>query len=208
MCEINSREKIFLSKLEVILSTFDRLDELFGDLNTFVSEQPDNQQKIDYLLSDYIHRLENDDLTDEEMINIAKKIHDARLTRKDECATSSLIQTYSNNKNKLLYAPKSNRAMFRTFMEKTISHLHEDYKYRVLNEDDLNELKSVKVGKDISHKGRPRKSGLPDDEILKKCFADGMRNRDIAKEYNIDPSVVSRLRNLLGFPTRKYNKKG
>lgn len=200
MCEVNTREKMFLGKLEVILSKFDEMDDLFEDLNKLVEQQPDNQQQIDYLLSDYYHILENENVSDEEIINIGKNIHDARLKRRDEVSTASLIKTYSDNKNKLTYCPKANRSMFRYAIDKTIKHLHEEYKYRILNENDLKELK--KSNKDIKIGNKLTKESIID------CFKSGMKNKDICKKFNVDPSTISRLRKKYGFPTRAYNKKG
>ena len=78
MCEINSAEKIFLSKLEILLSKFDEIDAINEEIQQIIDDEPEKQRQLDLLLSDYYHLLESDDLSDIEILNVGKKIHDTR----------------------------------------------------------------------------------------------------------------------------------
>lgn len=205
----NKKENVFLAKLHVMLEKFNEIDSIIQDIDEMIKKQPDNQQQIDYLLSDYYHILENEDISDETSIKVARKIHDARLIRRDESYTARLISVYEKNKNRVQYSNKMNRDFFRQSIEQTISNFHEDYKYRVLTNVDLDNLKKSETRKaEEKQTTKRRKSGLPDKEEIIECFKNNMKNKDIAAKFNIDPSVVSRLRGAYGFPTRKYNKKG
>lgn len=51
----NDIDIIFLSKLQQALNTLDEIDDMIRD-------NPDNQQKIDYEISDYLHLIQNTDL--------------------------------------------------------------------------------------------------------------------------------------------------
>lgn len=63
----NSKENIFLGKLELMLAKFDELDKLTTEINNIISTQPNNQQQIDWMLSDYYHKLEDVTTTDTEL---------------------------------------------------------------------------------------------------------------------------------------------
>jgi len=190
MDEKNTRESIFLAKLERILQTFDTLDELFEELNKFANEQPQNQQEADFLLSDYYHAIEDVDWSNDELLIICDKIKEARKKRRDENNTSALIGAHNVHKAKLQYAPKSTREQFRYKIKEIRKSLDTDYNYRILTEEDLHNLKQVKKER------RQRRSNLPDKDEFIKCFEANMRNKDIAEKLNVDPSVVSRFRGI------------
>ena len=142
MCEINSAEKIFLSKLEILLSKFDEIDAINEEIQQIIDDEPEKQRQLDLLLSDYYHLLESDDLSDIEILNVGKKIHDTRTLRRDENRVSTLIACYEQHKNKLQYSVKSNRDMFRQAMRLKTKNLHEDYKYRILTDNDFESFKA------------------------------------------------------------------
>ena len=204
--ENNSKENIFLGKLESMLTKFNELDEIYQEISEMIKENPSNQQQIDYELSDYYHMLEDPSTTDAEFINIGKKIQEARTIRNDYQCLYALIKCYNENKDKLIWSPASNRADFRKAISYARKYLHEDYKYRVLKEDDINNLKknknlkeniiTVKVDEKISK------------EKIEECISKGMKNNDIAKLFGITPSYLSHLKARLGVGTRKYKKRG
>lgn len=199
----NSKESIFLGKLELMLTKFDELDMLTTELSDIIKEQPNNQQKIDWMLSDYYHKLEDINTTDTEFINIGKEIQKARIIRGDYVRTYEIIKCYNENKDKLFWSPKHNREEFRKAIKYAIKYLHEDYKYRVLTENEINDFKkTAKPTIDI------KKSGKITKEQLEECFAEGMKGIDIAKMFNVDPSTITRLKSKYGLGTRKYNKRG
>ena len=75
--------------------------------------------------------------TDIEFINIGKKIQQARLIRSDYSRVFEIIKCYNENKNKLIWSAQHDRDEFRKAIKYAIKYLHEDYKYRVLSEDDI-----------------------------------------------------------------------
>ena len=195
----NSRENIFLAKMELMLSYFDNLDDVIGEISEMIKEQPDNQRQVDLLLSDYLHRLEHDDLSDDEILNIGKQIHKHRLVRKDENCVNQLINVYNDNKDKIFYCPKTNRDNFRQAIKDCRDTLHLEYRYRILKEEDINNLK-----------GNEKKLKTNDDSIKSKLiwmFSKNMKNKDISKQLGLSQSNVSHLKRQLGFETRKYNSK-
>lgn len=196
MNEINSKEKMFLGKLKALLDTFDSMDKIVEEINDIIDKQPNEQSRIDQLLSDYYHILENDDLSDEEIINIGKKIHEIRLQRRDENSVGKLIHCYDINKNKLMYSNKSNRQMFYQAIANLKKTLHEDYKYRILTDNDIIDLKEKKIKK--TKKCKRKYSTAPSLDELIECLSEGMKNKEISEKFDITPTYVSVLK-------RKYN---
>ena len=199
----NSKENIFLGKLELMLAKFDELDQLTTEINNIISTQPNNQQQIDWMLSDYYHKLEDVTTTDTEFINIGKKIQQARLIRADYTRVYEIIKSYNENKDKLFWSPLHNREEFRKAMQNAIKYLHEDYKYRILTEDDMKTFKKQPKEKVITIK-----KGKITKEQLEECLASGMRNKDIAKAFGVDDSYISKLKAAYGLDTRSYRKRG
>jgi len=199
MSEANTREKCFLAKLDLMVSKYDEIDNIVNDIKSMIGAQPILQSKADSVLSDYYHILEDNDLTDTQLIKIGKKIHECRLKRRDENSVNELINVYNKYKDKLFHCPVTNRQEFRNAIKECRDHLHDKYRYRVLTDEDLKELEDT-----------PEKVGMKkcDKEAkIKECFEKGMKNKDIAKELELTPSYVSHLKRQLGFEIRKYNKK-
>lgn len=202
--ENNSKENLFLGKLELMLAKFDELDQITTEINSIISTQPNNQQQIDWMLSDYYHKLEDLTTTDIEFINIGKEIQKARLIRADYTRVYEIIKSYNENKDKLFWSPSHNREEFKKSMRNAIKYLHEDYKYRVLTEDDIKTFKKQPKEKTIKvHK----KNGKITKEQLEECFASGMKGIEIAAAFGVDPSTITRLKSQYGLSTRHYRKK-
>lgn len=204
--ENNSKENIFLGKLELMLTKFNELDEIYQEISDMIKENPGNQQQNDYELSDYYHMLEDPSTTDVEFINIGKKIQEARKIRNDYQCLYALIKCYNENKDKLFWSPTSNRSEFRKAVQYARKYLHEDYKYRVLKEDDIKNLKKGKKSKTntITIKVDEKIS----KEKIQECLDKGMKNKDIAELFGITSSYLSHLKARLGVGTRKYKKRG
>jgi len=205
----NSKESIFLSKLTQMLLKFNELDTLKSEISNMINENPENQKQIDYKLSDYYHKLEDPTTTDIEFINIGKEIQKARIIRKDYQCLYKIIESYNANKDKLIWSPLHNRKEFEKAIKNDIKYLHEDYIYRILTEDDINDLKKgdeMKVTK-VTKGSKITKSNKITKEKLEECFASGMKGIDIAKAFDIDPSMITRLKAKYGLGTRKYNKR-
>lgn len=172
------KEKEFLAQLERVLSAYEELEKQIGITDQMCEKQPDAQAEIDKLLSDYYHILESEDVSEDGMIKIAKLIHEERVKRRDQDYYAILINTYKKNKQKLMISPRSNREMFRQELKKTCEHLHEDYKYRILSDEEVKDL----VSKTDSKKDK-----------IKRFLESGLTQKEIAKELNTHQSYISLL---------------
>lgn len=77
---------IFLAKLQQVMTTLDELDDI-------AKRNPTRQQMIDYEISDYLHLLQNEDMSDEKILELSKRLKQARLTRVSLFNTSELVKT-------------------------------------------------------------------------------------------------------------------
>jgi len=201
--ENNNKETLFLAKLELMINKMDELDSISNDITVMLEELPKLQQNIDYELSDYYHKMEEPDTTDIEFVNIGKKIQECRRIRNDLNCLYNLKKAYDENKNKLFWSPSHNREEFRKSIKYARKYLHEDYKYRVLTEEDMKSFKKQPKEKVITIK-----KGKITKEQLEECLASGMRNKDIAKAFGVDDSYISKLKAAYGLGTRSYRKRG
>lgn len=201
MNEINSVEKIFLGRLESLLSKFDEIDTVVKDIDTMIEEHPKKQSESDLLLSDYYHRLENNDLSDTEVLNIGKKIHDARIYRRSLNRANALMGCYTKHKEKIRYSIRANREMFRNAIKKTNDTLYEDYQYRILTENDFKNLKvnknTKKCADNVNKARRKRRKGLTKEQI-ESCLNQGMRTSEMAKKFDVSPTYISTLKKKYG----------
>lgn len=137
---------------------------------------------------------------------MVKKIHEIRLQRRDENRVSTLIACFEQNKNKLGYSVKANRDMFRQAINLKRKSLHEDYKYRILTDNDFETLKVDKNRKEIAvtnkekevKKRKKRGKGITKEQI-EECLNQGMKTSEIAKKFNVQQPYVSLLKKKYGF---------
>lgn len=204
MNEINSAEKIFLGKLETLLLKFNELDNIMDDIEILTEEHPEKQRQLDLLLSDYYHRLEADALEDKELVNIGKKIHDVRIERRNENKVGSLIACFEKHKNKLSYTNKENREMFRHNIKMTLKNYNNDYKYRILTDNDIKQLSKSDEKVIKNEETSKRKYGkAPTKKELQKSIKQGMKNKDISEKFDITLTYVSKLKRKYGLNKRK-----
>ena len=139
------RDGIIAEKIKQVI---DLLDEIDGMIET----QPLEIQNIDYQLSDYLHLIENNILDDATSINVVKKIHDLRLTRRSLKNEHEIENTYNTHKSKL--AGKETRQFLLHEIHKTMKSLTTPYNNRVLTDEDIENLMN---GEKKKKRGRPHK---------------------------------------------------
>lgn len=202
----NNMETILLGKMQLKLEKYNELDQIDKEITEIIKSLPGKQQQNDYEISDYLHRLEDNDVEDVELVNIGKKIQKSRLLRRDLNCTYLLAKAYNENCDKLFHSPPSNRSTFKKAINDARKYLHEDYKYRVLTDDDLENLKYGKVKQERSKKKKVGKD-IISKEMLKDCLDKGMKNKDIAKKFNVLDCTVTALKKFYGLKVREYNRK-
>lgn len=188
---------IFLAKLQLVMTTLDELDDI-------AKRNPTRQQMIDYEISDYLHLLQNEDLSDEKILELSKRLKQARLTRVSLFNTSELIKTYMNNNKVLIYS--EHRHKLKDVIEEKMKTLNNNYNYRILEQEDVDSFKECIV---IEAKVRKRRGKYEiTKEMLEERFEKGMKNKEIAEELGCEQSYISVLKKKFGLGIREYKKRG
>lgn len=195
---IENRDMIFLTKLQSVISTLDEIDEM-------AKENPDLQKMIDYEISDYHHLLQNEDLSDEQMVEIAKKLKEARLKRATVYNTFELVKTYYGNNKVLIYS--HNRYKLNDAIKEKLKNLNQEYKYRILDGKTVDTLKGTTVVDTKVEEQHVSKYIISKEELEEK-LASGMKSKDIAKELGHNQSYITMLKKKYGIGVREYKKRG
>ena len=188
---------IFLAKLQLVMTTLDELDDI-------AKRNPTRQQMIDYEISDYLHLLQNEDLSDDKILELSKRLKQARLTRVSLFNTSELIKTYMNNNKVLIYS--EHRRKLKDAIEEKMKTLNNNYNYRILEQEDVDSFKECIV---VETKVRKRRGKYEiTKEMLEERFEKGMKNKEIAEELGCEQSYISVLKKKFGLGIREYKKRG
>ena len=188
---------IFLAKLQQVMTTLNELDDI-------AKRNPTRQQMIDYEISDYLHLLQNEDLSDEKILELSKRLKQARLTRVSLFNTSELIKTYMNNNKVLIYS--EHRHKLKDAIEEKMKTLNNNYNYRILEQEDVDSFKECIV---IESKVRKRRGKYEiTKEMLEEKLEKGMKNKEIAEELGCEQSYISVLKKKFGLGMREYKKRG
>lgn len=188
---------IFLSKLQQVLNTLDEMDNMIKD-------NPDNQQKIDYEISDYLHLIQNTDLDKLDINKVMAALKKLRLKRASHYRFYEITKTYNANRDKLKYT--SSRANLKEIIKNTLDNLNNEYNYRILESDDLNTLCTEKI--EEKKKRSPKKSKYRITEFdLRKMVDEGMSTSEIATVFGCNQSMISHYKRKYGILTRSYKRK-
>ena len=87
-------EHYFFNQLQNIVDQLNELDELGKQCSV-------EQSKCDQEISDWLHRIQNEDLDDTEYIKIGKKIKEVRIKREHIYNVWELYKVYTNEKERL-----------------------------------------------------------------------------------------------------------
>ena len=188
---------IFLSKLQQVLNTLDEMDNMIKD-------NPDNQQKIDYEISDYLHLIQNTDLDKLDINKVMMALKKLRLKRASHYRFYEITKTYNANRDKLKYT--SSRANLKEIIKNTLDNLNNEYNYRILESDDLNTLCTEKT--EEKKKRSPKKSKYRITEFdIRKMVDEGMSTSEIATVFGCNQSMISHYKRKYGISTRSYKRK-
>lgn len=193
----NDIDIMFLSKLQQVLNTLDEMDNMIKD-------NPDNQQKIDYEISDYLHLIQNTDLDKLDINKVMMALKKLRLKRASHYRFYEITKTYNANRDKLKYT--SSRANLKEIIKNTLDNLNNEYNYRILESDDLNTLCTEKT--EEKKKRSPKKSKYRITEFdLRKMVDEGMSTSEIATVFGCNQSMISHYKRKYGISTRSYKRK-
>lgn len=116
-----------------------------------IKTQSTELQDVDYKISDYLHYIENNDIDDKECVKIVKELKELRQIRRSLKKEYEIEKTYKDNASKVM--GNNTRGMLMAEINKTMKQLESEYKYRVVNEDEIKD----KIKEEKKKAGRPKK---------------------------------------------------
>ena len=137
------RDNEIIDKIKSAITLLDEVDDM---INTQSSEL----QKVDYELSDWYHYIENNELDEQESYKIVQEIKRLRKLRRSLNNEHEIENTYKNNSSKMM--GNNTRGLLLAEINKTIRQLDNEYKNRILTDETINEMLSIK-----KKRGRPKK---------------------------------------------------
>lgn len=122
---MENKELEFLGKIKQVIILLDEIDEIINAI-------PSTQQKNDYLLSDYLHIIENDEFGTVLATNITDKIKQARNERRAWNNINLIANTFTKNKYKLIQPEQ--RKELTNILSSSVDNVHhiEYYQSKIL----------------------------------------------------------------------------
>lgn len=192
---------LFLAKIQQVLSLLNEIDDV-------IENNPDMQRNIDWEISDYLHILENNELSVEARLELDDRLKTCRRVRRQTNTIQAISKVFNDNRGKIIW--KNQRDILYSMMATKVSELNNEYKYRVLDEDTVNNFLTTKPiveeTREKVKKTRGKDACITKEELEEKINS-GMRNKEIAEEIGVTPEYVSALKRKLGIERRHYTKK-
>ncbi len=139
-----NRDTEVFNKIIEMCSILDEIDDR-------IKTQSSELQNVDFQISDYLHYIENVDIDEKECVNLVKELKNLRQIRRSLQREHEIEKTYKDNASKVM--GNNTREFLVAEINKTMKQLDSDYKYRVINEEEIkNIIKSEK-----KKAGRPKK---------------------------------------------------
>lgn len=186
---LKETDVLFLSNLQKIVKLLDEIDDLIESNST-------RQSKIDGLISDYEHIIENEILTNDQAMLIVQELKKARKYRRHQKNEFELIRAYQENKEKL--SSKVNRQFLMAEIYKVWTRLNQKYNMRVLNETEVEKFRTVnKVVLAKKREKRRSQKSIDLDNKIWDLYQQKKSQTEISKILGISQPVISiRLKKL------------
>ena len=194
---LENKDTIFLSKIQLLFNTIEELEAL-------AKSNPKEQQSIDYEISDYLHLIQHNDLSDDKILEITKKLKVARIKRNALNNVNDLVNVWFGNNKCFIYS--DHRHKLENAIKEKLESLNCEYKFRVLDEETVESYKEATVIECKIRKTRG-KYDITKEELEEK-LASGMKNKQIAEELGCEQSYISVLKKKFGIGMREYNRRG
>lgn len=119
------------NKVQEVIKILDELEEFEKDI-------PTNQANVDLIISDLYHLLENQKLNTSQCYRFVKRLKEVLAERRILKEQTDMVRTFVIHQNKLNNS--NNRKMLLSELGKREKQLKSEYKYRILSEEDINEI--------------------------------------------------------------------
>lgn len=187
-----TKQNMFLAQIERCIKAFEDADNIFDETMEMCNTIPIDKSNIDYERSDYLHILENYELDEESKVQLLAKLDDVLERRRNIYNIDCLVAVWRAHCNKV--RQKENRVFLRQSISNRLSDLDCDYKFRILTEEDVNNI--------VNHttkKARGRRAGSKNmtEDTKQNIMNEILKGRDpmkIAVEFGVSRQTVYHLR--------------
>lgn len=187
-------ENVFLAKIQQVITLLD-------DIDTIIDTNPERQRNIDWEISDYLHIIEQNDLSDKSKLEISDCLKRCRVVRRHSNNIQAIGKVFNDNRNKLVN--RHSREILYSMMANTASKLDCDYKHRVLDEETINNL----CNDNNIEKKQARQICISKEDLITRLQS-GEKLTDIANDLNVSTSHLSHVKTKYGIKNRTYTKRG
>lgn len=179
----------FLAKIQQCLDKFDEADALFDDIDDFINNKmPEEQRKYNSEQQDFLHLIENYQLTDEQILSLGRKLEKNRNERRNWDNISRIALIWKNNKAKAYN--KNSRIFLKEQLQKGVQALDNNWNFRVLSEEDIKKFFDAPIKeKTKKKKGRTPISKEIIGNIISK-YEQGLKARKISEILNMKLPTV------------------
>lgn len=193
--EIKNRQmqNEFVAKLQNCMNAFDEADKLFDEIDDFIkNKMPNETSKFDSEQQDYLHILEDYELTDNQLISIGRRLEANRNDRKNWHNIFTISSVWNEHKGKVFN--RNSRVFLKEALARTLKSLDNDWNFRILSEEEVNTLLSDTKAtiKTPSKRGRGRKANVDAktiDYIIDRRNS-GIPVKTICDTLNMKPVTV------------------
>lgn len=120
-----------LEDIKKAIDILDKVDDYYYDL-------PNKQSEIDFKISDIYHYIETHNIDSEKAYRLIKELKANLIERRNLKNEQIILQLYYNNKHMIMN--KSNRAIMLNSLCKRNKDLNSEYKYRIYNKDEFENM--------------------------------------------------------------------
>lgn len=140
---MNNRDEIIYNKIKQAVIMLDEIDKM-------INSQSEELQKVDYALCDWLHYIENNEINEKDSIKVIKEMQKLRKQRRSLHNEYEIEKVYKNNYSKMM--GNNTRQFLLAEINKTIKQLGNEYKNRILTNEEINNILEEK-----KKRGRPKK---------------------------------------------------
>lgn len=143
-----------MNRTEELLDNIYKAVESLDKVDSMQEEQSSMLQNVDWQISDYLHYIENEDINEKQAYAIIKKLKELRLIRRDLSNENIVENAFNRVRDRL--NTLQNRKFFATEIHKEVNKLNQDYNWRIINREQIEEIINAEVPK--RKVGRPKKN--------------------------------------------------
>lgn len=145
------RDEIIFEKIKSAIALLDEIDDMINTQSFYT-------QDVDYAIQDWLHYIENNEITDSQSVKIIQELKRLRQERRHLHNEHEIEKAFMNNASKVM--GNNTRPMLLAEVGKVAKQLKGEYKNRVLTDEIIDNILNEK-----KKRGRPKKVGSDNEKM-------------------------------------------